>query len=761
MKIYRSLIMVVTWLALLHSNPLQSQVSIKHNLVFSQIPAKWDEAIPLGNGMLGVLVWQKDGKLRLAIDRADLWDLRPTAEIEKFTYQWAYQHRLSGDWDTVWKIADEPYDRDPAPTKIPGGAVEFDITKLGQVLTVELDLKTATCKIEWENGEQFRIFVDATKPVIRYTWQKNSRVAEIVAPAYHKDSEEKKLNPVVEGSDLSRLGYPPGKIKKKKNQIIYSQKCWGPLVYELSVATKNSEGTISLTSDYADMPKIRQAGKMVKNAIREPFSNAHLRHAEWWKSYWDRSFVSIPDKLLEKQWYLEMYKFGSASRKGAPPISLQAIWTADNGKLPPWKGDYHNDLNTQLSYWPGYSSNHPEESSVFTDWLWNHQSYFKEYTQRVFSTNGINVPGVATLRGREMGGWHMYAMSPTISCWLAQHFYLEWKYTMDRSFLQDRAWPWVRETAGHIEQLAKFKNGYRTLPMSSSPEFHDGYMEAWFLQMTNYDLALCKYVFKIAAEMAAEMGLMAEQTHLLKVGSEFPELDISKSDGLTVAPGYPYKESHRHFSHLMAFHPLGLLSLDNQDDKLIIESSLRNLEKQGTSQWTGYSFSWLGNLYARTKQGNKAVEALNTFARCFCSPNSFHLNGDQCKEGHSSFTYDPFTLEGNFAFAAGIQEMLLQSHLEKIEIMPAIPQDWKEVSFRDLRAQGAFLVSAEKKNGVIDSFAIYSEKGGEAVIQLPFPTFTIQESTKAERGFSLKGEKNILRIRFEKGGRVVVKNGYE
>ena len=761
MNINRFLIIVITWLTLLHANPLRSQVSIKHNLVFSQIPARWNEAIPLGNGMLGVLVWQKDGKLRLAIDRADLWDLRPTAEIEKFTYQWAYQHRISGDWDTVWKVADEPYDRDPAPTKIPGGAVEFDITDLGKVSHIELDLLTATCQIDWENGEQFRVFVDATKPVVRFNWKKNNRKATIIPPAYRKNMQEFKLNPVVEGSDLSRLGYPPGNIQTKNNQIIYLQRCWGALAYELSVILKNNDGAISLTSDYDDLPKTQQAGKIVKKAIREPFLEAHYQHSQWWSRYWDQSSISIPDKLLEKQWYLEMYKFGSASRKGAPPISLQAIWTADNGKLPPWKGDYHNDLNTQLSYWPGYSSNHPEESSVFTDWLWDHQSYFKEYTHRVFSTEGINVPGVATLRGREIGGWHMYAMSPTVSCWLAQHFYLEWKFSMDRTFLTERAWPWVREVARHIEQLAKAKNGHRSLPISSSPEFHDGNMEAWFLQMTNYDLALCQYVFKIAAEMAAEVGLTAEQAHLLKVGSEFPELDINKSDGITVAPGYPYKESHRHFSHLMAIHPLGLLNFNNEADKDIIENSLRNLEKQGTSQWTGYSFSWLGNLYARTKQGNKAAEALKIFARCFCSPNSFHLNGDQCNEGHSSFTYDPFTLEGNFAFAAGIQEMLLQSHHEKIEIMPAIPQHWKEVSFRDLRAQGAFLVSAEKKNGVIDSFAIYSEKGGEALIQLPFPTFIIQESTKAERGFSLKGEKNILRIRFEKGGRIVVKNGYE
>ncbi len=81
-----------------------AQPSKTHNLVFTDLPQQWDEAIPLGNGMIGALVWQKGANLRISIDRADLWDLRPTKEIEKYTYQWAYQHKLSGDWDTVWKV---------------------------------------------------------------------------------------------------------------------------------------------------------------------------------------------------------------------------------------------------------------------------------------------------------------------------------------------------------------------------------------------------------------------------------------------------------------------------------------------------------------------------------------------------------------------------------------------------------------------------------------------------------------------------------
>ena len=115
---------------------------------------------------------------------------------------------------------------------------------------------------------------------------------------------------------------------------------------------------------------------------------------------------------------MEQYKFGSAARVGAPPISLQAVWTADNGKLPPWKGDFHHDLNTQLSYWPAYSGNHLDEEIGFIDWLWNNRDTFKEYTKEYYETEGVNVPGVSTLTGQPMGGWIQYAFSPTVSAWL-------------------------------------------------------------------------------------------------------------------------------------------------------------------------------------------------------------------------------------------------------------------------------------------------------------------------------------------------------
>jgi alpha-L-fucosidase 2 len=144
------------------------------------------------------------------------------------------------------------------------------------------------------------------------------------------------------------------------------------------------------------------------------------------------------------------------------------------------------------------------------------------------------------------------------------------------------------------------------------------------------------------------------------------------------------------------------------------------LRAKGSDWWCGYSFSWLGNLAARARDAAAAEQALEIFSTAFTLRNSFHCNGDQSGKGYSKFTYRPFTLEGNFAAAAGVQEMLLQSHTGVVEIFPAVPEGWKDVSFTSLRAQGAFLLSAERRGGAVTRLEVVSEKGGTLHLVSPF-----------------------------------------
>ena len=734
-----------------------------HDLHFDTLAKNWDEAIPLGNGMIGALVWQKGDNLRLSLDRADLWDLRPMKGLHRkeFRYQWIREQVMKKDYKPVQQYFDEPYDREPAPTKIPGGALEFSMNDWGTVQSVHLDIQRALCEVKWANGITLTTFVHATDAAgwFRFTNVPAHFTPELVAPRYQ--GEIKTSGDPVGGDDLSRLGYKNGTIAKVGQTIVYSQEGWNGFRYEISVRWKKTGKTIdgvwSISSHYPDKKTSRHAAAVTQNSLQNGYDSELSSHIAWWKNFWSKSAIHVPDPLIEKQWYLEQYKFGSASRRGAPPISLQAVWTADNGRIPPWKGDYHHDLNTQLSYWPAYSGNHLEEALAYLDHLNDNKNNYRRYTRLFFETNGLAVPGVTTLDGTEMGGWIQYSLSPTVSSWLSQHFYLQWRYSMDTEFLKNSAYPWLKEVSTFLEKITvKDDSGRRQLAISSSPEINDNRLSAWFLPTTNYDLALMKFNFHAAAELAAALGLNEESAHWKKNYDEFGDFAISPNDELMVSPSMEYHESHRHFSHMMAIHPLGLIKWeDGERERSIISNTLRLLDSIGPANWCGYSYSWLANIKARAKDGNGALKSLQIFAKAFCSANSFHVNGDQTKSGYSTFTYRPFTLEGNFAFAAGLQEMLLQSYAGFIEIMPAVPDDWKDISFRQLRAEGAFLVDAKKAGGEITNVKITSEKGGSTRIKLPFKHYRVA----AQKDISIKKtDDSFIELTCKPGGFIVLEN---
>ncbi len=715
-----------------------------HDLVFPALASTWDEGIPLGNGMIGTLVWGRGDRLRFSLDRADLWDLRPVKEFagEKFRFRWIQEQVCKGDYAPVQQMSDLPYERDPAPTKIPAGALEFPLPANGKVESVSLFLRQAACEVKWTSGARLLVFVHATVPVgwFRFENVDEDIVPRLLAPNYGGVDTAAGVGNSVTGLALSRLGYPAPRVTAEEGHCHYQQQGYGGFRYEICVrwkttAARTIEGCWSIGTAGPVRVSPLDTEEQVSRAWRRGLEADWAGHCLWWERFWSQSSLSVPDPILERQWYREIYKFGSASRRGAPPITLQAVWTADNGSLPPWKGDFHNDLNTQLSYWPAYSSNHLEEGLAFLDWLWAIRAESKRYTRTFFGSEGLNVAGVATLTGQPMGGWAQYSLSPTVSAWLAHHFYLHWRYSRDREFLEARAYPWIKDVAVFLDSVSlRDPEGRRRLPLSSSPEIHDNRIDAWFARTTNFDLALIRWLYGAAAELAGELGLKGDAARWRQILAEWPDFARSPEDGrLLIAPGLALEESHRHFSHLMAIHPLGLIHVDGgEEDVRTIRASLAELDRLGTDWWCGYSFAWLGSLSARALDGKKAADALRLFADCFCLPNSFHANGDQSKTGKSRFTYRPFTLEGNFAFAAGLQEMLLQSHHDLIRVFPAVPPDWKDVRFERLRAEGAFLVSGEMKTGRVREVRIFSEKGG--MVRLLNP---MKSGHFTARGFAL------------------------
>lgn len=469
--------------------------------------------------------------------------------------------------------------------------------------------------------------------------------------------------------------------------------------------------TVADTNDGPDWKEDALAA--LDEALETGYAPLLAEHLSWWREFWKKSGLSLPDERFEKKWYLANYFLACCSRKGGYPMALQGVWTADEGTLPPWKGDYHHDLNTQLCYSHYCKANHLAEGECFLDFLWKLRDKGREFTQNFYGCQeGLCLPAVMSIDGQSLGGWGMYSLSPTNQIWLCQLFERHYRYTGDKAFLRERAYPYLEETGKCIASLLEERDGMLYLPISSSPEIHDDHIQAFLTPNSNYDLALMRWLFQKLAELAGEAG-RAGGRRWQALLEKLPPLAVDENGVLLLSPDEAIRESHRHHSNLMAIHPLRLVDYDTEEGRRIVDANLLDLERRGTGLWCGYSYAWAAELYAVQRNGNAAARALRVFWEDFCSPNGFHLNGDYRWSGSSMLHYRPFTLEGNLCAASALQEMLLQSEKGVLRLFPALPDVWREqrVAFASLRAEGGILVSAEYREGRVTELTLEGAKG--------------------------------------------------
>lgn len=665
--------------------------------------SRWDEGLPLGNGAMGALLWGPANALRLSLDRTDLWDTTPYPGVSEPEFTYANLVRLAREKNEaeIRRIFDAPYEH-TTPCKLPAGRIVLHLPETDQVESrlslagAEARLQAGDIKLECFLHAQARFGLLRIRPSLaplEFTLEH---------PAYAgPDSTE----PAPPGS-LKNLRYPPADTFRGPDEARFVQET-GQMAYGVFVKARRTASETLLAFTVAasrDGPRWRQdALDRLDNALDEGYDRSFVSHCQWWADFWGKSSLRLPDRLYEKNWYLTNYILASCSRKGAYPMPLQGVWTADDGSLPPWKGDYHHDLNTQLSYSHYCKANHLPEGESFLDFLWSHNDCARRFAREFYGVEkGLCLPSVMSIDGQPLGGWAMYALSPTNQIWLAFLFDMHFRYTGDRDFLENRARPYLRETADCMLGLLEERDGRLYLPISSSPEIHDDRAEAFLTPNSNYDLALLRWLFGRLAE------LEPENPSWQKVLQKLPSLAVDQDGVLLLSPDEAIRESHRHHSNLMAIYPLCLLDPENPQDRKILDASLLDLERRGTGCWCGYSFAWAAALYAVQGNGNAAARQLWLFWNDFCGSNGFHLNGDYLGRGSSSFHYRPFTLEGNMCAAAALQEMLLQCRNGVLKLFPAIPDEWKEktISFTGFRAEGGVLVSARHTQGRVTALTL-------------------------------------------------------
>lgn len=685
---------------------------------------RWDEGLPIGNGLVGALVWGEGRTIRISLDRADLWDTRLPEVFASpdWTYANMVALKVAKNHARHQELFDVPYDTIPYPTKLPAGRVEITLPEGVTVASWRLDGATQCTEIQLvraDGGEvaAVRGAVMGGTPTILLEELPVGSTMLIVWP---------------EG--LRNLGYPEPETRSEGSERSFTQMTAedGAFAVAATLTTTDPIGeqadraramlAISISKGNNTRDALAQASKNVrlgllaalfKDADINSFDASHRQRVS------EISRISIPDAALQLHYDLCKHYYIAGSAKDQPPMPLQGVWTADEGGLPPWKGDYHNDLNTQMTYLAYHASGLVDQGLSWINFNWNLMAEYRAFASGFYALppredryadprhEPVLIPGVMTIKGQPMGGWGQYSLSPTHSAWIAQSFYLHWKHTGDEAFLRERAYPFCAAIGnGLLGLMTKDEKGHVKLPLSSSPEIHDNAYAAWLIPNSNYDLSLMRWLFAALNEMAEVEGEADVAARWSGALAAMEPLHVDEKTGLMFDAKETYAESHRHFSHAMAIHPLGTLTIEGSDaDRAAIDATLDQMKAMGTDWWTGYSFSWAACMFARAGRAEEALDFLTKYL-AFTGPNGFHLNGDQTKSGLSRFTYRPFTLEGNFLAMQAVQEMLLQSWgvvgtpgSEIVRVFPAVSEKWADVSFDGLRAEGGWIVSARRMEG--------------------------------------------------------------